>query len=78
MLFWAINQDWCITYTFLSNVVFEFVREQGSGVKMTACDSETCRWQMEHGTDLPSRHPVEFLAAAYGLYDLGKRQLTKE
>ena len=58
--------------------LFEFVREQGSGVEMTACDSETCRWQMEHGTDLPSRHPIEFLAAAYGLYDLEKRELTKE
>ena len=58
--------------------LFEFVSEQGSGVKMTACDSETCRWQMEHGTDLPSRHPIEFLAAAYGLFDLEKRELTKE
>ena len=58
--------------------LFEFVREQGSDVEMTACDSETCRWQMEHGTDLPSRHPIEFLAAAYGLYDLEKRELTKE
>ncbi|MCB9421799.1 MAG: anaerobic glycerol-3-phosphate dehydrogenase subunit C [Ardenticatenaceae bacterium] len=58
--------------------LFEFVREQGSDVTMTACDSETCRWQMEHGTDLPSRHPIEFLAAAYGLYDLEKRQLTNE
>lgn len=56
--------------------LFEFVREQGNGVEMTACDSETCRWQMEHGTDLPSRHPIEFLAAAYGLYDLEKRQLA--
>ncbi len=55
--------------------LFDFVRDQGDEVEMTACDSETCRWQMEHGTDKPSRHPIEYLAAAYGLYDLEKRQL---
>lgn len=58
--------------------LFDFVKAQGSQVEMTACDSETCRWQMEHGTDLPSRHPIEYLAAAYGLYDLEKRQLLNE
>lgn len=58
--------------------LFDFVAAQGSDVEMTACDSETCRWQMEHGTDLPSRHPVEYLAAAYGLYDLAKRRLIGE
>ena len=46
-------------------------------VSFTACDSETCRWQLEHGTGLPSRHPIELLAAAYGLYDLqGRRPAT--
>ena len=55
--------------------LFRFVREQGDGVQYTACDSETCRWQMEHGTHLPSRHPIELLAAAYGLYDLDKRDV---
>ncbi len=55
--------------------LFAFVREQGDGVTMTACDSETCRWQLEHGTDLPSRHPIEIMAAAYGLYDLDRRDL---
>jgi glycerol-3-phosphate dehydrogenase subunit C len=55
--------------------LFGFVRAQGSGVQYTACDSETCRWQLEHGTDLPSRHPIELVAAAYGLYDLAKRDL---
>jgi len=44
-------------------------------VRMTACDTETCRWQIERGTDLPSRHPIEFLAAAYGLYDIDARTL---
>ena len=55
--------------------LFEFVSEQESDVVMTACDSETCRWQLEHGTGLPSRHPIEILATAYGLYDLMDRRL---
>lgn len=55
--------------------LFRFVREHGDGARFTACDSETCRWQLEHGTGIDSRHPVEILAAAYGLYDLDKRQL---
>lgn len=56
--------------------LFSFVREQGPDVRYTACDSETCRWQLEHGTAIPSRHPIEILAAAYGLYDLEKRVLV--
>ncbi len=58
--------------------LFNFVRAQGSEVSMTACDSETCRWQLEHGTHLPSRHPIEILAAAYGLYDLETRKPLNE
>jgi glycerol-3-phosphate dehydrogenase subunit C len=58
--------------------LFSFVLAQGGDVQMTACDSETCRWQLEHGTNLPSRHPIEILAAAYGLYDLESRQLVNE
>ena len=58
--------------------LFEFVREQGSGVELTACDSETCRWQLEHGTGIPSRHPIEILAAAYGLYDLDSRNCLND
>jgi glycerol-3-phosphate dehydrogenase subunit C len=57
--------------------LFEFVREQGDAVQITACDSETCRWQLEHGTGHPSRHPIEFLAAAYGLYHLEARRLIE-
>jgi glycerol-3-phosphate dehydrogenase subunit C len=55
--------------------LFDFVLEQGPDVQMTASDTETCRWQMERGTNLPSRHPIEFLAAAYGLYDVETRTL---
>jgi glycerol-3-phosphate dehydrogenase subunit C len=32
---------------------------------VTACDSETCRWQIEHATHLPSYHPIEILLMAY-------------
>lgn len=59
--------------------LFAFVRDVAGDklapVSYTACDSETCRWQLEHGTHLPSRHPIEIMAAAYGLYDLKARNL---
>jgi glycerol-3-phosphate dehydrogenase subunit C len=45
--------------------LFEQVR--GSGATAVACDSETCRWQIAHGTERPSLHPVEYLHRAYGL-----------
>lgn len=34
--------------------------------ELSVCDSETCRWQIVHGTHLPSVHPVQLLARAYG------------
>ena len=46
-----------------------FRRIEASGAAETACDSETCRWQLVSATGLPSRHPVEFLAAAYAAAD---------
>lgn len=36
------------------------------GGPLVACDSETCRWQITHGTGVPAIHPVELLAYAYG------------
>jgi glycerol-3-phosphate dehydrogenase subunit C len=48
--------------------LFEFVQDVGGPVAV--CDSETCRWQITHGTGVPAVHPVEVLAAAYGL-DVG-------
>ena len=48
--------------------------ETHGSVSYIACDSETCRWQLEHGSGLPSRHPIELLAAAYGLYDMNARR----
>ena len=34
---------------------------------LAVCDSETCRWQITHGTGRTSVHPVEVLHRAYGL-----------
>lgn len=33
----------------------------------SACDSETCRWQIVHGSGYASVHPLELLYRAYGL-----------
>ena len=42
-----------------------------SGAPTVACDSETCRWQIAHGTGRRSVHPIDFLHRAYGLDDAG-------
>lgn len=47
--------------------LFEKVRRSGASV--AACDSETCRWQIEHGSGVPTRHPVEILRDAYRAHD---------
>jgi glycerol-3-phosphate dehydrogenase subunit C len=57
---------------------FDFVAAQGPDARMVVSDSEICRWQLEHGTGKPARHAVELVAAAYGLYDLDKRQLVEQ
>jgi glycerol-3-phosphate dehydrogenase subunit C len=44
-----------------------FDQVRASEADLVACDSETCRWQLEHGTQAPSAHPVELLHQAYGL-----------
>jgi glycerol-3-phosphate dehydrogenase subunit C len=44
--------------------LFDFARRADSPVII--CDSETCRWQITHGTSLPAIHPVELLAVASG------------
>jgi glycerol-3-phosphate dehydrogenase subunit C len=45
--------------------LFAFVTNSKSDVAL--CDSETCRWQITHGTGVASKHPIEILYAAYGL-----------
>lgn len=45
--------------------LFDFIRQ--TGAPLAVCDSETCRWQITHATGLPSIHPIELIAAAYGM-----------
>ncbi len=33
---------------------------------LVMCDSETCRWQIRHGSGYPTVHPLEILYRAYG------------
>jgi glycerol-3-phosphate dehydrogenase subunit C len=44
-----------------------FGQVEASGATSVACDSETCRWQITHGTQRPSVHPIDYLYRAYGL-----------
>ena len=44
-----------------------FNQVDASGARVVACDSETCRWQIEHGTHRPAVHPIELLHQAYRL-----------
>ncbi|HEY3229337.1 MAG TPA: anaerobic glycerol-3-phosphate dehydrogenase subunit C [Roseiflexaceae bacterium] len=43
--------------------LFDFVRASGSDLAL--CDSETCRWQITHGSGVATRHPIEILREAY-------------
>ena len=45
--------------------LFRQIAEDGSDESV--CDSETCRWQIEHATGVKSVHPVEMLARSAGL-----------
>ena len=45
--------------------LFEQVRAAEPDI--TACDSETCRWQITHATGVPSVHPIDLIHRAYGL-----------
>jgi glycerol-3-phosphate dehydrogenase subunit C len=44
-----------------------FAQVRAAEPDVTACDSETCRWQITHATGVPSVHPIELLHRAYGL-----------
>ena len=54
--------------------LFRDIREARPDV--AACDSETCRWQIEHATGVGAVHPVELLFRAYGLGDRSARELA--
>ena len=47
--------------------LFRRIRE--TGAPRAACDSETCRWQIEQATSTPVKHPIEILAEAYAAAD---------
>jgi glycerol-3-phosphate dehydrogenase subunit C len=44
--------------------LFDFIRRSGSDLAL--CDSETCRWQITHGSRVATKHPIEVLREAYG------------
>lgn len=46
-----------------------FEKVKASGADLAACDSETCRWQIQTATGVRTRHPVEILLAAYEAAD---------
>jgi glycerol-3-phosphate dehydrogenase subunit C len=49
----------------IGSSLFAVVKE--SSAPFVICDSETCRWQIQANTGLPAFHPIEILAASYGL-----------
>jgi glycerol-3-phosphate dehydrogenase subunit C len=44
-----------------------FAQVAATGPDRAVCDSETCRWQIEHATGVRTVHPVEILHRASGL-----------
>jgi glycerol-3-phosphate dehydrogenase subunit C len=44
-----------------------FAQIAEDGADRSVCDSETCRWHIQHVTGLPSVHPIEMLHRSYGL-----------
>jgi glycerol-3-phosphate dehydrogenase subunit C len=56
---WQIAQD-------VGAPLFAKVRAAAkAGARQAACDSETCRWQIEQSTGVRTRHPIEILAESY-------------
>ena len=46
--------------------LFEKVRAaKAAGASRAACDSETCRWQIEQSSGVPTVHPITILAESY-------------
>lgn len=48
--------------------LFDFIEQSNSD--LVICDSETCRWQIQHGSGKKTIHPVELLAHSYGYGNL--------
>lgn len=55
-------------YAIAMDVGAELFRQIGAAEPdLAACDSETCRWQIEHGSGVSAVHPIDLLHRAYGL-----------
>lgn len=47
--------------------LFDMVRSTNEG--LVACDTETCRWQIQNSTNVPAVHPIVLVHQALGLAD---------
>ena len=45
--------------------LFDMVKENNDG--LAACDTETCRWQIENSSGVETVHPIVLVHKAYGL-----------
>jgi glycerol-3-phosphate dehydrogenase subunit C len=53
-----------------------FEKVKATGASSAACDSETCRWQIQAATGVRTRHPVEILLDAYRAGDAERGAAT--
>jgi glycerol-3-phosphate dehydrogenase subunit C len=54
-----------------------FARVKATGATAAACDSETCRWQIQSATGVRTRHPVEILLDAYRAGDRAREAAAR-
>ena len=65
---WQIAQD-------VGAPLFEQVRAaKRAGASRAACDSETCRWQIEQSSGVPTVHPISILAESYRRADARREE----
>jgi glycerol-3-phosphate dehydrogenase subunit C len=65
---WQIAQD-------VGAPLFAKVRAAADGgASRAACDSETCRWQIEQSSGVPTVHPVTILAESYRRADAAREE----
>jgi glycerol-3-phosphate dehydrogenase subunit C len=65
---WQIAQD-------VGAPLFATVRAaRDAGASRAACDSETCRWQIEQSSGVPTVHPITILAEAYRRADADRSE----
>ncbi|MDQ4035569.1 MAG: anaerobic glycerol-3-phosphate dehydrogenase subunit C [Chloroflexota bacterium] len=65
---WQIAQD-------VGAPLFDRVRAaKRAGASRAACDSETCRWQIEQSSGVPTVHPITILAESYRRADAARSE----